>query len=754
MRMKRKLSLVCGIFIASAVFGAYFGRIRIPALIFSSAALLLSVVLRFVSKKKRIRFPYKTAALISAPMTAALAVTLLWYGVYLGYISSFAGKENTVTATVTKIRYETSYSGEYEIRITGIDGRNVGFGAILRNEFVSNIAVNDRIRVRAVLSEPEEFSYGFPQRMYNRSKGLMLTAESAPNTLENLGDAGFSPGNMFSSLNSVLTDRTKRLIGGESSGLVSAILLGNRTECGEAIRRDFRRIGLSHLLAVSGLHMTVLIGMIEKILRLLRLKAAPRFALLSFLSLLLLGITGFQISALRSVIMLLIFYGSYYASREPDPLTSLTFSVALIMLFSPRSILDIGLLLSFTATLGLITVAAPVMTVLHGHFKGKAFAFAEKGIGTIVTAVSVLMFTLPLMWLYFGEASILSPLSNLIFLPLSVLLMMIAPTALIFGDLGIVGLVPVRLCRITAALMIRIASGMAKIPSASVSLHYGFAGIAVAALLITAVVLLIVRPGKLRYRFLPFAAALMIFIPCMVTMKITERGKTEILYLSQGKNEAFAVKSGGISLYCDISDGSYAISRGGLYMVGDRFCECETDVYMITHLHKRHISTLETLLDNDYIGTLLLPSPENEEEAQIAAALADIAAARNCRVSFFDTGEELIVGNLTVAVSEKMTLKRSSQPVFGITLQCGDEKIRYLSASYPEAVGTDGALTDCAAVIFGIHGPNVREPLPDAYRVSAAVVCASEEDCGIYGIVSDLLPEEERELAVLPLQIN
>ena len=92
----------------------------------------------------------------------------------------------------------------------------------------------------------------------------------------------------------------------ETGGLLGAILLGDRTYLSGQTSLDFSRIGISHVLALSGMHLAILILGIEKLLSLIGISKKARYIITIILTLAYVALTGFSVSVVRAGIMLII----------------------------------------------------------------------------------------------------------------------------------------------------------------------------------------------------------------------------------------------------------------------------------------------------------------------------------------------------------------------------------------------------------------------------------------------------------------
>lgn len=149
-----------------------------------------------------------------------------------------------------------------------------------------------------------------------------------------------------------------------ANALAVAYVTGDQSAVSETLQQEMRAAGLSHILAISGMHMTIVCGIVYFMVRLLLALlpwAALRYdirkpaALLALLSGgMYLWLADFPISAVRAYVMIAIFFTAILAGREADGLRSLALAAIFILLVQPSSLLEPGFQLSFAAVLALI----------------------------------------------------------------------------------------------------------------------------------------------------------------------------------------------------------------------------------------------------------------------------------------------------------------------------------------------------------------------------------------------------------------
>ena len=236
------------------------------------------------------------------------------------------------------------------------------------------------------------------------------------------------------------------IVGGESYGISAGIALGDVDLVSEPVSVAFRRSGISHLLVVSGLHVSmVTLGLFY----LLRKRLYARTAALITLPVLLvfMCLMGLTPSVIRAGVMMAIVLVSHLFRRQADSLNSMGLAFVVLALANPFCIYDIGLQLSFGATLGILRLYPPISTWLLGRlhlhpYKETVWWRKRLLIPLVQSAVVTLaatVVTLPLSAVYFGEISLVSPLTNLLTLFPAQAVLITSWAIILFGWFPFVG---------------------------------------------------------------------------------------------------------------------------------------------------------------------------------------------------------------------------------------------------------------------------------------------------------------------------
>lgn len=206
----------------------------------------------------------------------------------------------------------------------------------------------------------------------------------------------------------------------ENSDIMKRIFLANNYDT--AFENDIREIGLSHILAVSGLHIGIIYLILSKILIILPIKRIFREIVILFFIFLYAYLIGNPASVLRAEIFLFISIFSSLYGKVKDRLNDLLLTIFVILLINPYMIFDVGLYLSAFSVLGIIKILS--------YFSNKRDGFVLK---SLKLTFSVMLIILPIILYTFGKFSVITFFSNLVLTPIFVICIVISFFILLFG---------------------------------------------------------------------------------------------------------------------------------------------------------------------------------------------------------------------------------------------------------------------------------------------------------------------------------
>lgn len=217
-------------------------------------------------------------------------------------------------------------------------------------------------------------------------------------------------------------------IDGDNGALAVALITGDKSYISYETKEAFSLAGASHIMAISGLHLSVAAGSVMFVLKKLRASKQIQGAAGIAVCLLYMALAGFTGSVTRAGIMLIVMSLGLVFSKRSDALNSLGLAVFLMCL-NPFTVCDVGTALSVTAVLSLLTVYPhfkipyspkdPYNLTVRERF---ASVFVKWISGFFISLVIVLC-TMPVMYIFFGYVSIAAPITNLVIVPLGSLSM-------------------------------------------------------------------------------------------------------------------------------------------------------------------------------------------------------------------------------------------------------------------------------------------------------------------------------------------
>ena len=356
---------------------------------------------------------------------------------------------------------------EYGVKVTVLllrEGkfsvRTILYGA----EALENLKPGDRIDTTARLTA--SFRIENEDVTTFTSKGVFLLAYQKGDASVTTADA--VPFRYFPAVMARRLNETIETIFGENlSPFMKALLLGDRTRLSDPFVSALSVSGLSHTVAVSGMHISFLVGFI-----LLLTGRKKRSALIAIpLVLLFMLVAGSTPSVVRAGILQNMLLLAPLLGRENDTPTSLSFALMLILLFNPFAAAGIGLQLSFAAIVGITLFSEKINRTLLGELAGlkKPNRIQKVLAASLASSLSAMAFTTPLVAVYFDYVSLVAPVSNL-------LALWAVSFAFVGGLLAaLVGLISIPLGTAAAFLvmpganyMVTLIPLMAKIPFAAV----------------------------------------------------------------------------------------------------------------------------------------------------------------------------------------------------------------------------------------------------------------------------------------------
>ncbi len=350
------------------------------------------------------------------------------------------------------------------------------------------------------------------------------------------------------------------------SALARGLLLGGSDGISTEVQDAFRDAGVYHLLSVSGVHMAAVAQFLLVLLSVMPIPRRLRYVLACAGVLLFMAVANFVPSVLRSGLMYLLLLAGHLFSRRADSINSLGLAALLLCAFNPYEAADIGFLLSFSATFGILLCMPPFTRVLQ-RYQPRLPIFRSIWTlvcGTVATSVVATIFTLPLCLLVFDTTSLVSVVSNLLVLLPSTWLLYALLLAACFTVVPIPFLAAC--CWQGADLLARgllfVTRLCANLPFATIETHYRFITLWIAcALLLFGIACLIGwRRGKAPLR----TAALLSVILLLVNIlgyEVQARDACRVTVAASGEAVSAVLSYRGHSVVIGCGAGAWQVNR-------------------------------------------------------------------------------------------------------------------------------------------------------------------------------------------------
>lgn len=280
---------------------------------------------------------------------------------------------------------------------------------------------------------------GFDSRMYYKSIGIhyKMTAEDVTVLTRKRQTAGY----LLSEFRLKIKEVYEQIGTKEKAGLYSSIVLGDKSSLDGDIKKLYQRNGIAHLLAISGLHIS-LVGM--ALYRLLRRAGTSYVFSFAAGTLFITGyvlMTGNALSGLRALVMCLLMMYAQVLGRTYDMLSALSTAAVMFIWNNPYVLYNSGFLLSFCAIIGIAVVLPALKRVFlpdrpqSNHAEKRCFidTLRDTVKASFLTSFSVTAATLPVILNCYYEFPLYSVFLNLLVIPLMPLVMLCSVSAGVTG---------------------------------------------------------------------------------------------------------------------------------------------------------------------------------------------------------------------------------------------------------------------------------------------------------------------------------
>ena len=584
--MKRPLLIVTISYILGIIIGVYFKQ----SILFILLTGITGIVFWKIIKKKKIVI----IAIFIVPCLLSCLQTNNLNNKY-NKIYKLDDENIAITGTVCSQIKETDY--KYSVNIE-LENKLKLTVYIDKKENVSKLEYGNKISVTGTYKKPtEKRNYkGYDYMKYLKTKkicgSLMVDGEVKLVKTKKINPI-FT---IINKLSLIFKQNLKKLLPEQEAELEQGILLGDTSDIESDIKDDFRECNLSHMLAVSGAHLSYLVLGINTVLS-KKAFGIRRRKILSIMFILI-----FSPSVVRAGISTIIAIFATLIYRKQDTYTTISIALLLTLLNNPFAIFDVGLQLSYLATLSII--------IFYSKFTQKQFNNKVKKYlyeSTILT-VSANILILPITIYEFNTIPINSIISNLLAGPLLGICIILGMFTVIISTVcfPISKLIAFPL-QIILKILIKIIKLISKMPFGNYTVKTPWF---IVVFLTYAIIATLIYNKKKITKILTMVT-LIIFIVMQVCTFINIDGKLKIYFIDVGQGDSMLVKT--------VNGKNILIDGGGSkdpdYDIGEKI--------LVPYLLDRRIKTLDYVIishfDEDHVGGILTVMQELKVKKAIIA---------------------------------------------------------------------------------------------------------------------------------------
>ena len=516
----------------------------------------------------------KNAVIPAVLLTSAIAVMMLY-----GYtcakvtpIEKFKGQTAKITAQLCELPYTQYDRFYYTLELKSINAEEIpqGVKTIVSSKDKINFEPYDTVETTVKFYSDRGSSY----ENYDISRGIILRGSLDTKTKPKITTNDSKPLYYYALMTrQCLKESVNNLLPQRQAGFVNAVLTGDKTNITYEQKDQFNSAGISHIVAVSGFHISVLSQIMMAFLTFILRKRKRAAALICTVFVFLyMAVVGFSPSVVRAGIMQIIFLLGTACIREANSLNSLAAAAFIMCLINPYSASDVGFLLSFSASLGIILISNKINVFVYerifpkndnaGHIKitiRNIFNSFVKGIVSIVSAsVSAAVFTLPIVIMYFKQFALYTVLSNFL-ITFAVSIILICTVIMLIMNFSVIfsfAAVPfAAICSTAANYIFVISSFVSSLPFSVISASQSFVPFWLSLMLALGAVILMLKNRKRVIRYYALVAVLT-FIVGAVSDSVLKADSIKFSVLDTGD---------GLSVIMSQNEKTYVLYCGGNY---------------------------------------------------------------------------------------------------------------------------------------------------------------------------------------------
>lgn len=681
--------------------------------------------------------PRRFCALLCAGAAVGLVWTAIYTAVFFRPARELDNSTVRLTATVADWPQETDYG--WSVLVRADTDTFVRLSAILyMDEQGADLRPGDEVSVVAHCTLGDR-TFSGEEITYYTAKGIFFRAETY-GRLEIRRPDHIPVRYWPAALSQYLKASIDAVFPEDVSPLIRGLVTGNRDNLTDEFTSSLQRVGLSHTVAVSGMHLAFLAALVTALMG--RGKRSTALVTILFV-LAFCALVGSTPSVTRAAVMILLLQIAPLLGRERDGPTALAFALMLLLAWNPFSAAHVGLQLSFGAVAGILLVSDTIQEwMLHRLRLDKRpkkwyFRLLIKVprflVSVLCATLGASVLTVPLVAIHFQTFSLISPLSNLLTLWAVALLFL---GGLFLGILGMfqVGAAAVLAIPFTALArwLIWVVEGLGRLPLASIPLNsfYYRAWVGFLCLLIA---LTLLEKGKRRPVIPLCAAAVTLAVSVWLTALTFQSGELTAAVLDVGQGQSVLLQAGNYLTLVDCGgDGPHNagdVAADYIHSLGRN----TLDLLVVSHYHTDHANGIPQLLKRVDVSAIALP--DVEEGDPLRREILELAEERGVEVWLIEEDTHISLGE-----DQQFTLyaplgREGETNELGLTVlaTAGDYDVLLtgdMDGQTEQLLLEHDRLPDIELLVVGHHGSkySTTEELLETVRPEVAIVSVGRDN--------------------------
>lgn len=589
----------------------------LPSLIVGSV-LLICLFLAFFIHKKEVKQYF---LLVLSVFLIGLSLFSYHQVTQVLPAKSLIGTTATVTGKLLQLPTYNGASYSYQLKTTSVSLTDApqSIKLLVSSKDKLPMSISDTVKLIVQFSDNANSStYGDGYYLRARSLGMGTVTSAKTTTIY----AKIMKGREYSK------KELMKLLPGEEGTILTAMVLGDRSTLQDDIRTAFSETGVYHLFSVSGLHVSLWAMLVFSIFKRIGLNRKASALLSIVVTVFYMALTGFSMSVLRAGIMSILLLMGRSFLKSTDALNSLGLAVGVLCLFNPMAIFSISFLLTVASSLGIVTMAQwwnQKFAHVFEQYKGKKiYHFILE---SLLISVAITLTTFPIFLFFFQKVTVISILTNLIFIPLGTVAIVLGGLVALFIWLPMIATPLALLAGLSAKLMIWLAKAFSELSITTIGVNQSYLMLWMACTFLLLGTALLIRRNTSCIKMCSVLSAIMLVV-CMGSSFALNRDLLHVRVLDVGNGTAVLVNYQGKIML--IGCGGNYRTRQAIITAVRLQNEKEIDLLLMPTFEKKDSSELLTVTNALAVRTVVFPY----ENKGLKPKCEEVVASSNLSIAF------------------------------------------------------------------------------------------------------------------------